>query len=109
MPSLRSILRIFPFFLLIEDLKYDNKIVWRVLERSIDKGKSYKIRRQPTDSEYEDMLFGWLVESGITSNSVIYVKDEVTVGILLIGAAVGTFFTGSSFILNDFSQVKHVG
>ena len=27
------------------------------------------------------MLFGWLVESGITSNSVIYVKDQVTVGI----------------------------
>ena len=27
------------------------------------------------------MLFGWLVESGITSNSVIYVKDLATVGI----------------------------
>ena len=27
------------------------------------------------------MLFGWQVEQGVTSNSVIYVKDEVTVGI----------------------------
>jgi phosphoribosylaminoimidazolecarboxamide formyltransferase/IMP cyclohydrolase len=45
------------------------------------KGSSYRIQRQPTDKEYEDMLFGWLVESGITSNSVIYVKDLVTVGI----------------------------
>ena len=45
------------------------------------KGNSFKIQRQPTDKEYEDMLFGWLVESGITSNSVIYVKDLVTVGI----------------------------
>ena len=45
------------------------------------KDKLYKINRAPTDSEYEDMLFGWLVESGITSNSVIYVKDLVTVGI----------------------------
>ncbi|MBT8369615.1 MAG: IMP cyclohydrolase [Deltaproteobacteria bacterium] len=45
------------------------------------KGQLYKIRRKPTDQEYEDMLFGWLVESGITSNSVIYVKDLVTVGI----------------------------
>jgi phosphoribosylaminoimidazolecarboxamide formyltransferase/IMP cyclohydrolase len=26
-------------------------------------------------------LFGWLVETGITSNSVIYVKDGATVGI----------------------------
>ena len=45
------------------------------------KGQQYKINREPTDTEYEDLLFGWLVESGITSNSVIYVKDEVTVGI----------------------------
>lgn len=28
-----------------------------------------------------------------------------SVGILLIGAAVGTFFTGSNFILNDYNQV----
>jgi phosphoribosylaminoimidazolecarboxamide formyltransferase/IMP cyclohydrolase len=35
----------------------------------------------PTDREYDDMLFGWNVEQGITSNSVIYVKDGVTIGI----------------------------
>jgi len=45
------------------------------------KGKIYKIKRLPTEKEYEDLLFGWFVELGITSNSVIYVKDECTVGI----------------------------
>jgi phosphoribosylaminoimidazolecarboxamide formyltransferase/IMP cyclohydrolase len=45
------------------------------------KGKEYAIERQPTDKDYDDMLFGWNVEQGITSNSVIYVKDGVTVGI----------------------------
>jgi phosphoribosylaminoimidazolecarboxamide formyltransferase/IMP cyclohydrolase len=45
------------------------------------KGTTYRINRVPTEQEYKDMLFGWLVESGITSNSVIYVKDNVTVGI----------------------------
>jgi len=45
------------------------------------KGKAYTVKREPTPEEYEDLLFGWLVESGITSNSVIYVKDNVTVGI----------------------------
>lgn len=45
------------------------------------KGQTYTVDREPTDREYEDMLFGWLVESGITSNSVIYVKDNCTVGI----------------------------
>jgi len=45
------------------------------------KGETYTIGREPTDREYADMLFGWLVESGITSNSVIYVKDLATVGI----------------------------
>jgi len=45
------------------------------------KGETYRVNREPCDQEYEDMLFGWLVESGITSNSVIYVKDNATVGI----------------------------
>jgi phosphoribosylaminoimidazolecarboxamide formyltransferase / IMP cyclohydrolase len=44
-------------------------------------GSAYKIDRSPTDREYKDLLFGWLVEAGITSNSVIYVKNGVTVGI----------------------------
>jgi phosphoribosylaminoimidazolecarboxamide formyltransferase/IMP cyclohydrolase len=45
------------------------------------KGKEYAIRRAPTPKEQDDLLFGWLVETGITSNSVIYVKDGATVGI----------------------------
>jgi phosphoribosylaminoimidazolecarboxamide formyltransferase/IMP cyclohydrolase len=45
------------------------------------KDKTYRVNREPTDKEYDDLIFGWLVESGITSNSVIYVKDQVTVGI----------------------------
>jgi phosphoribosylaminoimidazolecarboxamide formyltransferase/IMP cyclohydrolase len=44
-------------------------------------GKTYKINRLPDDREYEDMLFGWAVEQGVTSNSVIYVKNGVTTGI----------------------------
>ena len=44
-------------------------------------GKSYKISREPTEREMADLLFGWFVEQGVTSNSVIYVKDECTVGI----------------------------
>jgi phosphoribosylaminoimidazolecarboxamide formyltransferase / IMP cyclohydrolase len=47
----------------------------------VKEGKTYKVEREPTDAEWEDMLFGWSVETGITSNSVIYVKDGVTVGI----------------------------
>lgn len=49
--------------------------------KTIYKGKEYVIERQPTEKEYDDMLFGWNVEQGVTSNSVIYVKDGVTVGI----------------------------
>ncbi|MDP6178659.1 MAG: hypothetical protein QGG48_02070 [Desulfatiglandales bacterium] len=44
-------------------------------------GRNYTIARRPTDDEYADMLFGWQVEQGVTSNSVIYVKKGVTVGI----------------------------
>jgi len=45
------------------------------------KEKKYSIDRNPTAKEFEDMLFGWYVEQGVTSNSVIYVKDGVTAGI----------------------------
>ncbi len=45
------------------------------------KGKEYRILRMPTEKEYEDLIFGWLVECGVTSNSVLYVKDGVTVSI----------------------------
>ncbi len=45
------------------------------------KGTDYRIRRMPAESEYRDMLFGWAVEQGVTSNSVLYVKDGCTVGI----------------------------
>jgi phosphoribosylaminoimidazolecarboxamide formyltransferase / IMP cyclohydrolase len=49
--------------------------------KTVFKGQSYKIERKPTAQEYDDMFFGWNVEQGITSNSVIYVKNGVTVGI----------------------------
>jgi phosphoribosylaminoimidazolecarboxamide formyltransferase/IMP cyclohydrolase len=45
------------------------------------KEKKYTINRTPSPQEYDDMIFGWLIESGVTSNSVIFVKDGVTVGI----------------------------
>ena len=44
-------------------------------------GKVYRIKRLPTEQEYEDIIFGWAVEQGVTSNSIIYVKNGVTVGI----------------------------
>jgi phosphoribosylaminoimidazolecarboxamide formyltransferase / IMP cyclohydrolase len=49
--------------------------------RVIYKDKEYAIERAPTEREIEDMVFGWAVEQGVSSNSVIYVKDGCTVGI----------------------------
>jgi len=43
--------------------------------------KEYAIERAPTEREIQDMIFGWAVEQGVSSNSVIYVKDGCTVGI----------------------------
>ncbi|MBW2092781.1 MAG: IMP cyclohydrolase, partial [Deltaproteobacteria bacterium] len=44
-------------------------------------GQTYRAIREPTDREYDDLLFGWAVEQGVTSNSVLYIKDQATVGI----------------------------
>lgn len=43
-------------------------------------GKSYATRTASAE-EVEDLLFAWAVEAGVTSNSVIFVKDGATVGI----------------------------
>jgi len=49
--------------------------------KTVYKGREYSVERQPDEADYADMLFGWSVEQGITSNSVIYVKNGVTAGI----------------------------
>lgn len=45
------------------------------------KGRDYACEREPNARELEDMLFGWAVEHGVSSNSVLFVKDGCTVGI----------------------------
>ncbi len=45
------------------------------------KGQEFRVEREPTDREINDMLFGWAIEHGVTSNSVLYVKNGCTVGI----------------------------
>ncbi len=44
-------------------------------------GSISRITRQPTPAEMDDLLFGWSVEQGVTSNSVLFVKNGATVGI----------------------------
>ena len=45
------------------------------------KGKDYACERQPDEREIRDMIFGWAVEHGVSSNSVLFVKEGCTVGI----------------------------
>ncbi|MFH0978501.1 MAG: IMP cyclohydrolase [Candidatus Woesearchaeota archaeon] len=50
------------------------------LKRASHKG--YQTERWPPDpNEVRDMIFGVAVECGVTSNSVLYVKDETTVSV----------------------------
>ncbi|MBI2133128.1 IMP cyclohydrolase [Candidatus Woesearchaeota archaeon] len=44
-------------------------------------GKEHAIKRKPDEAEYRDLIFAWRVQQGVTSNSVIFVKDESTVAI----------------------------
>ena len=37
--------------------------------------------RRPNRQEADDLIFAWAVEAGVTSNSVIFVRDGATVGI----------------------------
>ncbi|MCD8349151.1 MAG: hypothetical protein LUC93_00885 [Planctomycetaceae bacterium] len=44
-------------------------------------GVKHSVTRQPDEREVADLLFGWQVEQGVTSNSVLFVKNETTVAI----------------------------
>lgn len=48
---------------------------------AMDKGGNSYATRTPSSEEIEDLLFAWAVEAGVTSNSVIFVKNGATVGI----------------------------
>ncbi|MCL2458821.1 MAG: IMP cyclohydrolase [Desulfobulbus sp.] len=48
---------------------------------TVYKGVDYRCEREPSTREIEDMLFGWAIEHGVTSNSVLYVKDGCTTAI----------------------------
>ena len=69
---------------LVTQLSFEPK---RLTDRDLEpaavahKGVEYRIEREPTDAERADMRFGWLVEAGVTSNSVIFVKDRATIAI----------------------------
>lgn len=39
------------------------------------------IARRPTEKEFQDLVFAWAVEAGVTSNSVLFAKDGATVAI----------------------------
>jgi len=56
-------------------------------ERAMQDGKYVKtggtvsIQRKPTESELKDLWFAWMVETGVTSNSVLTAKNGATVSI----------------------------
>ena len=47
----------------------------------IHNGLAFRAQRRPTVREVSDLLFGWAVEQGVTSNSVLFVKNGATVAI----------------------------
>ncbi len=49
--------------------------------RTEHQGRVHAPERKPTARELNDLVFGWAVEQGVTSNSVLFVKNGVTVAI----------------------------
>ncbi len=49
--------------------------------RLVRTGETISINRQPTAQEMRDMWFGWMVQTGVISNSVLTAKNGATVSI----------------------------
>ncbi|MBN2723524.1 MAG: IMP cyclohydrolase [Deltaproteobacteria bacterium] len=45
------------------------------------KGETFRINRNPLESEKKDLILAWHIVSGITSNSIVMVKNGTTVAI----------------------------
>lgn len=48
---------------------------------ALHRGEEFRPRREPTQAELEDIVFGWAVEQAVTSNSVLFAKQGATVAI----------------------------
>ena len=51
------------------------------LPATAEKGGVSAAARKPTTKEAQDLFFAWAIEAGVSSNSVIFVKDGATVAI----------------------------
>ena len=81
-------------------------------EAATPDGKTIKAVRPPTEREKADMLFGWRVEQGVTSNSVLFAKDEATVAIAAggqdrVGAAEIAIFKAYAKKADELSHARH--
>lgn len=69
---------------LIAQFSFRNRILsaddWLPAQANTQDG-TVLMARQPTERESEDLLFAWAVEAGVSSNSVIFVKNGATVAI----------------------------
>lgn len=48
---------------------------------AVHQGLGYRAERRPTARELRDLVLGWAVEQGVTSNSALFVKNGATVAI----------------------------
>lgn len=85
---------------------------FKLAEHTAKDGTVTRIERAPTAKERDDMLFGWQVEQGVTSNSVIFVKDGVTIGIGTgeqdrVGVAEIAIFKAYKKLADDLAFRKH--
>ncbi len=51
------------------------------LPASAEKDGQTVVARKPTPKEADDLVFAWAVEAGVSSNSILFVKDGATVAI----------------------------
>ncbi|MDR2390645.1 MAG: IMP cyclohydrolase [Planctomycetota bacterium] len=75
-------------------------------------GSVIAVLRKPTEKENADLLFAWRVEQAVTSNSVLFVKNEATVAIGAggqdrVGAAEIAVFKAYKKKADNLAHAKH--
>ena len=69
---------------IVAQLSYQSRVQDKadlIIPEAVRDGVTYTVERAPTAAELDAMLFGWKIQAGIISNSVIFVDQDRSLGI----------------------------
>lgn len=100
---------------LLKSVRKDNKMTFRsvfggALQQDADtkviNPEDFRVvtKRQPSDQEFQELLFAWKIVKHVKSNAIVYTKDQKTIG---IGSGQTSRIDSSEFAIARAKKFNH--